>query len=65
MNIHQRNLKILATEICKVKNDLAPDIMNNICVYVCISLFNVDDKKVNNTNKSRLTKVNTTKQNSK
>ena len=30
VSIHQRNLQILATEICKVRNDLGPEIMKDI-----------------------------------
>ena len=30
MTVHQKNLQILVTEIFKIKNDLAPDIMKNV-----------------------------------
>ena len=30
VSIHQRNLQILATEICKPRNDLGPEIMKDI-----------------------------------
>ena len=30
VTIHQRNLQILATEICKLKNSLAPDLMTEV-----------------------------------
>ena len=30
VKIHQRSLKILATEICKAKNDLSPEIMKEM-----------------------------------
>ena len=34
VSIHQRNLQILATEICKAKNDLGPEIMKFIFHFV-------------------------------
>ena len=34
VNIHQRNLQILATEIYKVRNDLGPEIMKDIFHFV-------------------------------
>ena len=34
VSIHQRNLQILATEICKVRNDLGPEIMKDIFLFV-------------------------------
>ena len=34
MKIHQKNLQIFATEICKVKNDLGPKIMADIFHFV-------------------------------
>ena len=34
VSIHQRNLQILAIEICKVRNDLGPEIMKNISPFV-------------------------------
>ena len=34
VKIHQKNLQILATEICKVKNDLGPKILADIFHFV-------------------------------
>ena len=34
VNVHQRNLQILATEIYKAENDLAPDIMRDISYFI-------------------------------
>ena len=34
VSIHQRNLQILATEIYKVRNDLGPEIMKDIFLFV-------------------------------
>ena len=30
VTVHHKNLQVLVTEICKVKNDLAPDIMKDV-----------------------------------
>lgn len=57
VNIHQRNLEILATWNYQVKNDWAPDITNSIFVCLCVLLSWMSIIKiVNNTNEGRLKK---------
>ena len=34
LSIHQKNLQILATEICKTKNDLGPKIMKDTSHFI-------------------------------
>ena len=34
MSIHEKNLQILATEVCKTKNDLGPEIMKDTFQFI-------------------------------
>ena len=34
VSIHQRNLQLLATKIFKIKNGIAPELMNDIFLFV-------------------------------